>query len=81
MNPEQAVQAALDLRAGRLLAMHWGTFKLTDEPLLEPAARLRAEWTRRRLPPEACLIPAVGETVEIARRPRPPALAATPARR
>ena len=33
MNPEDAVQAFVDLGARRLLAMHWGTFKLTDEPL------------------------------------------------
>jgi L-ascorbate metabolism protein UlaG (beta-lactamase superfamily) len=65
MNPEQAAQAFVDLGARRFLAMHWGTFKLTDEPLLEPPARLRAEWARRGLPPGACGIPAVGETVEV----------------
>jgi L-ascorbate metabolism protein UlaG (beta-lactamase superfamily) len=65
MNPEQATQAFVDLGARHFLAMHWGTFKLTDEPLLEPPQRLRAEWARRGLPPTACGIPAVGETVEI----------------
>ena len=49
MNPEQAVQAFLDLGARDFLAMHWGTFKLTDEPLDEPPRRLRAEWARRGL--------------------------------
>jgi L-ascorbate metabolism protein UlaG (beta-lactamase superfamily) len=63
MNPEQAVQAYLDLRARRFVAMHWGTFKLTDEPLDEPPRRLRAEWERRGLPPEALKIPAVGATL------------------
>jgi L-ascorbate metabolism protein UlaG (beta-lactamase superfamily) len=62
MNPEQAVQAFVDLGARTFVAMHWGTFKLTDEPLDEPPRRLRAEWERRALPPEALLIPAVGET-------------------
>ena len=63
MNPEQAVQAFLDLKAARFLAMHWGTFKLTDEPLDEPPLRLRAEWERRGLPPSALHIPAVGATL------------------
>ena len=49
MNPEQAVQAFLDLRARDFLAMHWGTFKLTDEPLDEPPRRLNADWKRRGL--------------------------------
>ncbi len=67
MNPEQAVQAFLDLGAKKLVAMHWGTFKLTDEPLDEPPQRLRAEWQRRQLPESALRIPAIGETIELAR--------------
>jgi len=63
LNPEQAVQAFLDLGARRFVAMHWGTFKLTDEPLEEPPQRLRAEWARRGLPPDGLRIPAVGETL------------------
>ena len=63
MNPEQAVQAFVDLGARRLVAMHWGTFKLTDEPLDEPPRRLRAEWQRRGLPADALRIPAIGETL------------------
>jgi L-ascorbate metabolism protein UlaG (beta-lactamase superfamily) len=63
MNPEQATQAFCDLRARTFVAMHWGTFKLTDEPLDEPPQRLRAEWARRELPEEALRIPAVGETL------------------
>ena len=63
MNPEQAVQAFLDLGARRMVAMHWGTFKLTDEPLDEPPRRLRAEWRRRGLPEQALRVPAIGETI------------------
>ena len=65
MNPEQAVQAFLDLGSRRFVAMHWGTFKLTDEPLEEPPERLRAEWERRALPPARLNIPAIGETLEL----------------
>lgn len=36
MNPEEAVRAAVDLEARRAVAMHYGTFQLSDEPLEEP---------------------------------------------
>jgi L-ascorbate metabolism protein UlaG (beta-lactamase superfamily) len=36
MNPEDALKAGADLDARMLLAMHWGTYQLTDEPLDEP---------------------------------------------
>jgi len=42
MNPEDAWQAFQDLGAKHLLAMHWGTFRLTDEPLAEPVEKIRA---------------------------------------
>jgi L-ascorbate metabolism protein UlaG (beta-lactamase superfamily) len=65
MNPGDATQAFVDLGARRLVAMHWGTFKLTDEPLDEPPRLLRAEWERRKLPPEALLIPPIGGSLEL----------------
>jgi len=66
LNPEQAVQAFADLRARLFVAMHWGTFKLTDEPLDEPPRRLREEWLRRALPTGRLRIPAIGETLDLA---------------
>jgi L-ascorbate metabolism protein UlaG (beta-lactamase superfamily) len=62
MNPEQATQAFLDLGARDFLAMHWGTFKLTDEPLTEPAQRLKAEWERLGLATSRLHILPVGGT-------------------
>jgi L-ascorbate metabolism protein UlaG (beta-lactamase superfamily) len=70
MNPEQAVQAFEDLGARRFLAMHWGTFKLTDEPLDEPPQRLDAEWRRRTLPREPLHVLAVGQSLTV-RTPAP----------
>ena len=61
LDPEEAVQAALDLRASRALAMHFGTFDLTDEPLDEPPARFLAEAARRGLAERAWVLH-VGET-------------------
>ncbi|PYL08892.1 MAG: MBL fold metallo-hydrolase, partial [Verrucomicrobia bacterium] len=40
MNPEEAVQAFLELGAKMLVPMHYGTFRLGFEPLDEPPARL-----------------------------------------
>ncbi len=65
MNPEDAVQAFADLGARHFLAMHWGTFKLTDEPLGEPPIRLDAEWTRRQWPRDPLHVLAVGETLTL----------------
>ena len=42
MNPEEAVQAALDVKATNAVAIHYGTFKLSDEPINEPPKRFKA---------------------------------------
>jgi L-ascorbate metabolism protein UlaG (beta-lactamase superfamily) len=38
--PEEALQVFADVRGRRLVAIHWGTFDLADEPLDEPPRRL-----------------------------------------
>jgi N-acyl-phosphatidylethanolamine-hydrolysing phospholipase D len=40
--PEEAVQIGRELRARRLVGMHWGTISLTEEPPFEPPERFRA---------------------------------------
>ncbi|KAA0163480.1 hypothetical protein FNF31_02874 [Cafeteria roenbergensis] len=40
-DPCDAVRMHKDLGARRSVGMHWGTFRLTDEPLLEPMERLK----------------------------------------
>ncbi len=40
MNPEQAVQAFIEMKAKTLVPMHYGTFRLSYEPLHEPPERL-----------------------------------------
>lgn len=63
MNPEEAVQTFVDLGAKHFVGMHWGTFRLTDEPMLEPPRKVRAEWSRLALPPASLHVPAHGETL------------------
>lgn len=51
-NPEEAVRAALDVGAARMAPMHWATFLLSSEPVLEPLGRVRAAWQLAGLPRE-----------------------------
>lgn len=51
-DPEEAVQACLDLGAVRMAPMHWATFVLSAEPVMEPLHRTRAAWSRAGLPRE-----------------------------
>ncbi len=67
MDPEECITAVRMLAPEEadvpcLLATHWGTFKLTGEPLDEPPRRMREAWTAAGLPPEKLWIPAFGET-------------------
>lgn len=41
LNPEEAIRAAVDLKAQRALAIHFGTFNLSDEPLADPPLRFK----------------------------------------
>src|SRR6478735_311106 len=67
MNPEEAVRAFNELGARHFVAMHFGTFKLTDEPLDEPPARLTSEWQRLGLEPARCHVLPIGGTLDVER--------------
>jgi N-acyl-phosphatidylethanolamine-hydrolysing phospholipase D len=59
------VQAFLDAGGGGrgvLLPIHWGTFKLTDEPMDEPPRRVRSAWAAAGLPDERLWLLRHGET-------------------
>jgi L-ascorbate metabolism protein UlaG (beta-lactamase superfamily) len=45
-NPEEAVQAHLDLKSKLSIAMHFGTFQLTDEAYHEPLQDLKLAMTK-----------------------------------
>lgn len=62
MCPEEAVLAWMALGARHLVAMHWGTFRLTDEPPGEPPARARAAFQEKVSEEERLWILDVGET-------------------
>ena len=68
MSPEEAVgafeimQAANPHASGRMIGSHWGTFRLTDEPVDEPPVLARQTWKSAALPPEDLWIMSHGET-------------------
>ncbi len=61
MGPEEAGAGFLALGARHLLAMHWGTFRLTDEAIGAPPARMRAWWREHGLDDARLWILDVGE--------------------
>lgn len=62
MNPDEAAAAAKLLGAKNFVAMHWGTFKLTDEPIGAPPERARSAWAREGGKEEHLWILDPGET-------------------
>lgn len=63
LNPEEAVRAAVDLRSARALAVHFGTFDLSDEPLDEPPRRfLEAAAKQPSLADDGAWVLDIGET-------------------
>ena len=49
MNPREIVQAFLELGAKHLIIVHWGTFRLGDEPVHFPPIEIRRELKRAGL--------------------------------
>ncbi|PSR74356.1 beta-lactamase superfamily domain-domain-containing protein, partial [Coniella lustricola] len=48
-DPQDAVEIFRDTQCQRALAIHWGTWSLTSEPLMEPPEKLRAALRNRGL--------------------------------
>jgi L-ascorbate metabolism protein UlaG (beta-lactamase superfamily) len=63
MNPAEAVRAHVEVGARRSVAMHWGTFQLTDEGRLEPPRALGEALGRAGVAEADFAIPAIGGSV------------------
>jgi len=61
-NPEEAVQMHRDIGAVRSIGMHWGTFRLTTEPMNEPPERLQRAVAAAGLASDAFTVMALGQT-------------------
>jgi L-ascorbate metabolism protein UlaG (beta-lactamase superfamily) len=64
MNPDEAVRAHLDLGAHLSIAMHFGTFPLSDEGIEEPVRALIEARARHCVPEERFRVPEFGRPVE-----------------
>ena len=65
VNPEEAVQAHIDLQARLSIGMHFGTFQLTDEAFREPPSELAKGLTRKGVPLNHFRVMPNGQTWEI----------------
>ncbi len=62
MTPEESVRACTALGAARMTPIHWGTWRLSREPVLEPIQRTRAAWASSRRPAADLWDLGLGET-------------------
>ena len=69
LNPEEAVQVYTEVsgtHAPLMLGIHWGTFRLTDEPMDEPPRLTLKHWRERGLSEDRLWIARFGETRRLA---------------
>eukprot|EP00743_Colponemidia_sp_Colp-15_P005208 GILK01005603.1.p1 GENE.GILK01005603.1~~GILK01005603.1.p1 ORF type:complete len:417 (+),score=39.95 GILK01005603.1:30-1253(+) len=62
-DPGDAADMHLDIRSRQSVAMHWGSFVLTDEPILEPPRRLAEELQHRNIDAKSFAVLKHGETL------------------
>jgi N-acyl-phosphatidylethanolamine-hydrolysing phospholipase D len=62
MDPPDAIAAHKDLQAEQSIAMHWGTFYITDEPLGEPPLYLKKAMKEASMAEDSFLVMKFGET-------------------
>lgn len=65
VNPEEAVQAFVDVKANMMIPMHYGTFKLADDTPKEALDRLLDERDRRGFDVDAIRLAALGEVLDM----------------
>ena len=60
-SPEEALQAAQDLKSKKVLGTHWGTFVLSLEPIMEPPRRFKDNAEKFGFKRDDALIFKIGE--------------------
>ena len=65
LNPNEAVKTFLDLEAKRAVAMHWGTFLLSQEAVDEPVNELKSNLKNYGIDKTKFLILKHGETIRL----------------
>ncbi|EGC38401.1 hypothetical protein DICPUDRAFT_93840 [Dictyostelium purpureum] len=62
IDPEEAVRIHKEIKSKRSFGVHWGTFILTCEPLLEPPKKLYEESQKQGLKENEFFVSKIGET-------------------
>ena len=65
-NPQEAIQAHLDVESKKSFGIHWGTLKLTDEDLETPAQELASGLLKAKLDPEVFIAARNGQSWTLA---------------
>jgi L-ascorbate metabolism protein UlaG (beta-lactamase superfamily) len=65
MNPDEAVQAHLDLGSAKSLAIHHGTVQLTDEAVDAPVLALAEAMARRKIEKADFIVSEIGQSIKI----------------
>ena len=60
-NPEEALEVAQNLKSKKVIGMHWGTFVLSLEPIMEPPIRFKAGAKEFGFKEEDVIIYKIGE--------------------
>ncbi len=63
--PNEAVQVGLEVKAETIVAMHWGTIELSDEPHFEPPKRFIRSAQKAGISKERAWVMKIGETREL----------------
>ncbi len=64
-NPEEALSIGKDLKSKKLLGMHWGTFVLSLEPIMEPPVRFKNNAEKYGFKKEDAMIFKIGQITQL----------------
>jgi L-ascorbate metabolism protein UlaG (beta-lactamase superfamily) len=67
VDEDEAVRIHLDVKSRRSMGVHWGTFRLCDDPIESPLDGLPKAREQHGVPAEAFMLPAIGQTVVLER--------------
>lgn len=79
VNEEEAVRIHQDVRSRQSIGVHWGAFRLCDDPIDAPLDGLPAALDRLQVPREAFVLPVLGQTRVLRAAPAPASPASTAA--
>lgn len=65
LNPEDAVQAHLDLESGQSVGIHFGTFQLTAESIDDPPKKLAEALAQKQIDPSLFIAPEFSKNYQL----------------